>query len=96
MYTYFLLLFTIATANGNQPGSTVAGESINLSKNHAYVCCTVVTIVTANRNRSGTVDGESIDLIHSNPAVNGNQLGTVDGESINLSKNRVYVILLLP
>ena len=65
MYTYFLLLFTIATANGNQPG-TVDGESINFSKNHAYVCCTVVTIVTANRNRLGTVDGESINLIHSN------------------------------
>ena len=36
MCTYVLLLFAIATANGNQLG-TVDGESINFSKNCVYV-----------------------------------------------------------
>ena len=36
MCMYVLLLFAIATANGNQLG-TVDGESINFSKNCVYV-----------------------------------------------------------
>ena len=53
-------VITIATVNGNQPG-TVDGESINLSKNCVNVLL-LFTIATVNGYRPGTVDGESINL----------------------------------